>query len=73
MSTDHSEVIRWFESQPTGVDVELQVLSRQFGMQPERLRDQLSRLVDRGQLIQSEPVTGIADANPSYRLANPDM
>lgn len=71
MLTDPTDIISWFKAQPAGGDVDLKMLSRHFGMQPERLRDQLRRLVDRGQLIQSEPVIGIADANPSYRLADP--
>lgn len=68
MPIDLSEIVRWFQEQPSGTAVELNTLSERFGIRPEHLRDQLRRLVEQGTLSQSEQVPGISDGNPSYQL-----
>ncbi len=71
MSIDLDAILRWFQEQPTGTSVELNTLSRQFGVRPEHLRDRLHRLVEQGTLNQSEQVPGFSDGNPSYQLTSP--
>jgi hypothetical protein len=68
VSIEPDELLHWFRSQPAEADIELNDLSERFAVRPERLRDQLRRLVEQGLLAQSDPVPGFADANPSYRL-----
>ena len=62
-------VVEWMRAHPRPDGYELSELAAQFGRAPERMRDQLRRLVDVGVLVQSEPVTGFADNNPRYALA----
>lgn len=69
MATDHhEEILAWMQAHPQADGHELAVLANQFGLSPERMRDRLLRLVNTGDLAQSEPITGFADANPSYTL-----
>jgi len=68
VSIESEDLMRWFQAQPAEADVELNDLSARFAIRPERMRDQLRRLVEQGLLAQSEPVPGFADANPTYRL-----
>jgi hypothetical protein len=63
------DIIAWMQAHPTADGHPLVDLAAQFGLSPERMRDRLLRLVNTGQLAQSEPITGFADANPSYSLA----
>ena len=72
MSTGSDEIVSWLRANPSEDGIELRDLAEQFGMAPERLRDRLRRLVEQGLLTQSAPVTGVADANPSYQLADTD-
>lgn len=62
------EILTWMQTHPNGDGYPLVELAAQFGLSPERMRDRLLRLVNTGQLAQSEPITGFADANPSYTL-----
>ncbi|MDP9374072.1 MAG: hypothetical protein M3Q65_16760 [Chloroflexota bacterium] len=62
------EVLAWMQAHPRTEGYELVELAERFGLPPERMRDQLRRLVDAGYLAQSEPVRGRADANPTYAL-----
>jgi hypothetical protein len=62
------DILAWMQAHPRDNGHELVDLASQFGLSPERMRDRLLRLVNTGQLSQSEPVTGFADANPSYSL-----
>ena len=69
MSGESSEaILAWMQAHPDPNGHPLVELAVQFGLSPERMRDRLLRLVNTGQLAQSEPVTGFADANPSYTL-----
>lgn len=61
-------VIDWLRAHPREGGYELREIARQFSISPERLRDRLRRLVDDGLLIQSDPVHGFSDGNPSYRV-----
>ena len=63
------EILAWMQAHPTTDGHPLVDLAAAFGLSPERMRDRLLRLVNTGQLVQSEPITGFADANPSYTLA----
>jgi DNA-binding Lrp family transcriptional regulator len=63
------DIETWLRAHPREESYDLSELAERFSIAPERLRDRLRRLVDQGVLTQSEPVTGVADANPSYRLA----
>ncbi len=73
MTGEFSEdVIAWMQAHPTTDGHPLVELAAQFGLSPERMRDRLLRLVNTGQLVQSEPITGFADANPSYALKTAD-
>ncbi|MGH9174060.1 MAG: hypothetical protein ACRD1H_06865 [Vicinamibacterales bacterium] len=63
-------VIAWLRAHPSIDGCELHEIAAHFDIVPDRLRDRLRRLVDRGILRQSEPVAGVADRNPSYRLAS---
>jgi hypothetical protein len=65
-----AEVLAWMQAHPRHMGYELAELAGQFRTSPERMRDQLQRLVNAGRLRRSEPVTGMADANPSYILAD---
>jgi hypothetical protein len=62
------EVVVWMQSDPQPDGHDLAEISKRFGRSPERMRDQLRRLVDQGCLTQSAPVTGFADSNPVYAL-----
>jgi hypothetical protein len=64
------EILAWMAAHPVPDGHPLVDLAAQFGLSPERMRDRLLRLVNAGQIIQSEPVTGFADANPSYTLTS---
>ncbi len=66
------EILAWMQAHPTPDGHPLVDLAAQFGLSPERMRDRLLRLVNTGQLAQSAPVTGFADANPSYTLTAAD-
>ena len=69
MSADSSnQILAWMRAHPRADGHELVELAAQFGLSPELMRDRLLRLVNNGELAQSEPVTGFADANPSYTL-----
>ena len=73
MSGESSEeILVWMQANPTTDGHPLVELAAQFGLSPERMRDRLLRLVNSGQLAQSEPITGFADANPSYTLTTAD-
>ncbi len=63
------EVVAWMQAHANPDGHELSALAAQFGLEPERMRDRLRRLVDQGVLVQSAQVTGFSDANPSYTLA----
>lgn len=69
MSTDLDDIATWFSAHPGESDVGLRELASLAGIAPERLRDRLRRLVEQGVLLQSEPITGVADNDPRYRLA----
>ncbi|MDQ3549525.1 MAG: hypothetical protein M3439_11985 [Chloroflexota bacterium] len=64
------EILAWMQAHPRDDGYPLVDLASQFGLSPERMRDRLLRLVNTGQLAQSEPVTGFADSNPSYMVKN---
>jgi hypothetical protein len=62
------EILAWMQTHPAPDGHPLVELATQFGLSPELMRDRLLRLVNTGQLAQSEPITGFADANPSYTV-----
>ena len=64
------EILKWMRENQRPEGYELNELSARFRAAPERMRDQLRRLVDQGHLTQSEPVTGMSDANPTYQFVN---
>ena len=66
------EILAWMHAHPAPDGHPLVVLAAQFGLSPELMRDRLLRLVNTGQLAQSEPITGMADGNPSYTLTTAD-
>jgi hypothetical protein len=66
------EILAWMQAHPAPGGHPLVELAAQFGLSPELMRDRLLRLVNTGQLAQSEPITGFADANPSYTLTTAD-
>ena len=65
-----TEILAWMQAHPAPDGHPLAELAAQFGLSPELMRDRLLRLVNTGHLAQSEPITGFADANPSYMLAD---
>ena len=67
-SATTEEIIAWMQAHPRHDGHPLADLAAQFGLSPERMRDRLLRLVNSGDLAQSQPVTGFADGNPSYSL-----
>lgn len=66
--TNSEDILAWMRTAPRPEGHELAEIARHFGVSRERMRDQLRRLVDLGSLTQSDPVTGFADANPTYTL-----
>ena len=66
--TSDDEIVAWIRANAAEDGHELNALAAQFGIRPERMRDRLRRLVDRGVLVQSSQITGFSDANPSYSL-----
>jgi hypothetical protein len=69
VTNDLDDIATWFRTHPDRSDVGLHELAALAGIAPERLRDRLRRLVDQGQLLQSDPIAGVADNDPQYRLA----
>jgi hypothetical protein len=67
-NTATEDILTWMRANPRPDGYELRQLCKQFNLPIERMRDQLRRLVDAGELSQSEPLPGFADANPTYAL-----